>query len=199
MPDNNELIAEGLRAFASLKRGNKRAFASWLAVGEGLSAGKRLLMERLQLNDLHISGTGQKAYTLWLRESGYVTVPPEARVALSKITNPEHLLQVKKWYGALSEKQKLRWNHPTTIWQNWQRHIGSKVRERTALVAMTRDSHGNITSRVAEKIDSIHLDDYVRLVMRVIRFLAKRSCREEGDIMQLVQDSLKEEIKQKAA
>jgi hypothetical protein len=199
MSDNNELIAEGLRAFASLKRGNKRAFPSWLAVGEGLSAGRRLLMERLQLNDLHISGIGQKAHTLWLRESGYVAVPSEARVALSKIANPEHLLRIKKWYEALSEKQKLRWNHPTTIWQNWQRHIGSKVREKTTLVAMTRDLHGNITSRLAEGIDDIHIDNYVCLVMRIIRFIAKRSCRDEGDIMQLVRDSLIEEIKQKAA
>jgi hypothetical protein len=199
MSDNNELIAEGLRAFASLKRGNKHAFASWLAVGEGLSTGKRMLMQHLQLNDLHISGTGRKAYTLWLRESGYVAVPSEARVALSKITNPEHLLQIKKWYGTLSEKQKLRWNHPTTIWQNWQRHIGSKVRERTALVTMTRDLRGNVTSRITEEVDGIHFDDYVCLIARIIRFLAKRSRRDEGDIMQLVQDSLLEEIRQKAA
>src|SRR5258708_10362687 len=95
--NDDELIAEGLRAFASLQRSNRRGFAWWLAVGEGLDAGKRLLMARLNLNSNDQSQTAKRAYSLWLRESGYIAVPSEPRKALASILAPENRQRLQHW------------------------------------------------------------------------------------------------------
>ena len=82
--NHDELIAEGLKAFISLQRKNRRGFDCWITVGEGLNAGKRKLTERLELNSIENSQIGRMAYRLWLRESGYQAVPPEARGSCPK-------------------------------------------------------------------------------------------------------------------
>ncbi len=192
--NDDELIAEGLRAFASLHRSNRRGFASWLAVGEGLDAGKRLLMARLNLNSINQSQTAKRAYSLWLRESGYIEVPPEPRKALTHILAVENRERIRDWYDTLlSEKQRLRWNHPTTIWANWQRHIGAtKRRANTVLVSMALDSRMGLRTRVSEETYDVDIGSYVGLIGDLVGFLSQKFERTEPDIIGLINHELAE-------
>jgi hypothetical protein len=170
--DHDQIITDGLRAFASLQRSNKRGFDSWLAVGEGLNAGKAKLMELLQLNSVENNTLGRKAYTQWLRQSGYIVVPAEARKALTMILDAENLPRIKEWMGTLSEKQKLRWSYPTAIWTNWQKHIGSKISTKPVLVSMTLNAKNEIVKRIPENTHSAKIGDYIGLIADVVAFLA---------------------------
>jgi hypothetical protein len=189
MNDDN-LIAEGIRAFARLQRNNKRGFESWLAVAEGIEAGKHKLMQRLQLNSLGNSQIGKKAYALWLRESGYIQVPIEARKALDRIREPENLSRIRSWYNTLSDKQKFRWNQPTTIWRNWQATIGETVRARPILVAMSLDAKGKVIRRISEETYNADLTEYIELTAQLVGFLADKFDQNSAGILELVKQRL---------
>lgn len=114
----DERIASGIQAFKKIKRSNALNFAMWVAVAEGLEAGKQKLLQRLQLNRLD-TYIGRNAFSSWLKESGYQAVPAAERTYLAKII--ENLPEIQAWQASLSDAQRLRWNHPRMIWSHWQR------------------------------------------------------------------------------
>jgi hypothetical protein len=189
--DNGTLISEGLRAFAQIKRNTQRNFDSWLAVGRGLEAGRTVLMQRLKLNAIDDSAVGRKAYNVWLKQSGYNAVPNEARRVLRRILDPEHLLEIEKWYERLTEKQKLRWNHPSTIWANWRRETDDVTPKRDRpLVTMSIGSDAVIRKIRAES--DVHDCEYIALAADIVRFLDERNGgRGKTKIMQAINDQLR--------
>jgi hypothetical protein len=197
--DHDQIIADGLKAFASLQRSKKRGFDSWLAVGEGLNAGKNKLMELLQLNSVE-NTLGRKAYAMWLRHSGYIVVPAEARKALTMILDAENLPRIREWMGTLSEKQKLRWSYPTAIWANWQRHIGSKVFTKPTLVSMTLDSKKEIVKRISPNTHGAEIADYIGLMADIVAFLAVKHETHQEAIVEMVNEAIESRsVEQEAA
>ena len=198
--DHDLIITDGLKAFASLQRSNKRGFDSWLAVGEGLNAGKAKLMELLQLNSVENNTLGRKAYTQWLRQSGYIVVPAEARKALTMILDAENLPRIEEWRRTLSEKQKFRWSYPTAIWTNWQKHIGSKISTKPVLVSMALDSKKEIVKRISENTHTAEIADYIGLMADIVAFLAVKHEIHQEAIFEMVNEATESRsVEQEAA
>jgi hypothetical protein len=187
MTSYNDDIAEGLKAFASLQRSGRRAWEKWKLVGAGLVAGRDRLAAELVINDLD-NKIWKKAYSLWLKESGYHAVSPEVRSRLFKIMEVDNLSRIEKWIQTLSEKQRMRWNHPASIWTNWQKHVGTVNQPRPIIISMAVDASGRIRQRVTPLENVVkygaNSTHYMGLIYKIVACLAESYKTSEDIIFQ---------------
>jgi hypothetical protein len=200
MGSDELLIATGLAAFASLKRENRKTFARWIMVGEGLLAGKRVLMERLQVNRLDSVTQKQQAYSRWLKESGYAAVPKKARVSLYKILDDQSRDTLIAWYKALPEQQQLRWNHPETVWHHWLIHTRQPSRPMLRQLAgfAIRSDIGPVVTLPVRPAD-VELPVYIGFMRELVVFLAKNFDIDAADVVNMLDDEVMAQFLKDAA
>jgi hypothetical protein len=186
----DQTIAEGLKAFKSIQDCTVRGFDWWLAVGHGLDAGRSLLMERLQVNTLD-SFNGRRAYSDWLTQSGYREVHANIRRILLLIVNPENLGRIREWMAGLTPAQRLVWNHPASIWNNFRRThtVRVNVRSHQVLVRMSTDQTG-VHRVINPIIPPIATVEYIGLIADIVSFLAKRDHKNDRTILRLIAEAV---------
>lgn len=96
-------IASGRAALARLNK--DETFADWIEVGRALDAGRLLSNSRT-------------AYSVWLVDQGFSSVDKGVRSRLLKII--AELPAVLAWRETLSGADRLKYNHPNSIWRKYK-------------------------------------------------------------------------------
>lgn len=74
----------------------------------------------------------------FLRESGFINIHKTTRSRLRSCM--EHRAEIEDWLSKMDIRERFHWNHPSTIWQHWQRHFGvtaGKRKERGKIEELT--------------------------------------------------------------
>jgi hypothetical protein len=161
----DEIIIEGLKAFARLRKNSVITFDLWIKVGQGLEVGKQKIMHQLRINRIDTE-IGRKAFSSWLRETGYDAVPRPERSYLDRII--ENLSAVQEWYAGLSEAKRLRYNHPATVWRNWSTNL----------------NHGSNTKTV------VKLNDQIVAASGLILKIATSHGESVTDVMRMIRQDI---------
>lgn len=111
-------IERGREAWNRLQK--DQTWEDWMTVAVAVDIGRQ--------HALNISGKNapggkgyNKAFSNWLKENGFDNIDGAAR---------KHMLDcfdqrgaIEKWRAILTTTQRLKINHPTTVWRNWQSSI----------------------------------------------------------------------------
>jgi hypothetical protein len=110
------IIVRGQEAWARLRQ--ELAWEDWLAVGEALRLGRHLAMLEARTNKP--SGKRyQGIYGDWLRQNGFDEIDKGDRSRLFDCL--DHRTEIDAWRQTLPLNQRVRLNHPNSIWRNWQK------------------------------------------------------------------------------
>jgi hypothetical protein len=110
------IIARGQEAWARLRQG--LTWDDWLAVGEALQLGQHLAMLEARTNEP--SGKRYQAiFGDWLRQNGFDEIDKGDRSRLLNCL--KHHTEIDTWRQTLPLNQRVRLNHPNSIWRNWQK------------------------------------------------------------------------------
>jgi hypothetical protein len=110
------IILRGQEAWARLRQ--ELTWEDWLVVGEALRLGRHLAMLEARTNEP--SGKRYQAiYGDWLRQNGFDEIDKSDRSRLLDCL--EHRAEIDAWRQTLPLNQRVRLNHPNSIWRNWQK------------------------------------------------------------------------------
>jgi hypothetical protein len=109
-------VIEGSKAWTRLKRNSLQNWMDWLLVGAALLVGRREAM-RIACSNRPAGGRYRRAFTWWLRKNCFADLEKRTRADLLRIM--ECLEQIEVWRAGLKEDDRLRINHPTTVWRRW--------------------------------------------------------------------------------
>jgi hypothetical protein len=125
--DNLELEAvnHGRDAWQRLKK--DQTFEDWLLVGQALEIGRGWARRRANAP----SGRGfNEAFSGWLTDNGFAEIDKGTRSRLAEII--EHRPEIEAWRQKLSLRERLRKNHPNSIWRGWEADKGKDGQATTA-------------------------------------------------------------------
>jgi hypothetical protein len=112
LPKNDQIVELGRAAWARRKQGAD--WEDWKAVGAALLVGRQEAMRKAQTN----KPTG-KAYTTafsnWLQINQFDDLDKSDRAKLLSIM--ERLDEVEAYRASLSPAERMRWNHPNSVWR----------------------------------------------------------------------------------
>jgi hypothetical protein len=114
--ERERIVRQGRAAWARLKK--DKSWQDWLAVGEALLVGRELAMREAGTN----SPTGKGyayAFSDWLAENKLDDMDPSDRAKLFKVM--DELPGIEQWRSTLTRTERLKLNHPTTVWRNYQK------------------------------------------------------------------------------
>ena len=108
-------VKHGRDAWERIK--SDQTFEDWLLVGQALDIGRAWARQRSNAT----SGRGyNETFSDWLNENGFgdSALDKGTRSRLADIM--EHRAEVEAWRAKLPLKERLRKNHPNTIWRGWE-------------------------------------------------------------------------------
>jgi hypothetical protein len=108
-----EAINHGREAWGRLK--HDQTFEDWLLVGQALEIGRGWARRRANAP----SGRGfNEAFSGWLTDNGFAEIDKGTRSRLADII--EHRAEIEAWRQKLSLRERLRKNHPNSVWRGWE-------------------------------------------------------------------------------
>jgi hypothetical protein len=114
------LVQNGIEAAARIVSGSKNLWDDWLTVGLALQWGSSEAMAQSGTNTRG-PGKYQRCFTQWLKDNpAFLEAPLEdktLRAALLRIL--ERVPEIDEWRQTLSEDERVRFNHPITVWRNF--------------------------------------------------------------------------------
>jgi hypothetical protein len=116
--DNAETYREGREALDQLNTG--RVWSHWQKVGAAFAAGRTEAMRIANTN----RPTGKKynqAFGHVLKRERLDSIDSATRNQLLRIA--EKLPEIEAWREKLEPTQRLKLNHPSAVWRNWQRTV----------------------------------------------------------------------------
>ena len=114
--DNCCPITKGSKAWTRLKHNSLQNWIDWLLVGAALLVGRREAMS-IACSNRPVGGRYRRAFTCWLCKNGFADLEKRTRADLLRIM--ECLGQIEVWRAGLKGDDRLRINHPTTVWRRW--------------------------------------------------------------------------------
>jgi hypothetical protein len=115
--DNADVYREGREA---LDRISTRDWSDWQKVGAALAAGRTEAMRSANTNRPKGKRYNQ-AFGIVLKREQLDRLDSATRNQLLRIE--QNLSAIEEWREKLDAAQRLRWNHPSAIWRNWQRTV----------------------------------------------------------------------------
>jgi hypothetical protein len=113
---DDDPIASGRAALSRLEK--DQTFEDWVLVGQALKIGRT--------NAKKASGSFEANMASWLKAEGFHAVDKGARSRLLNII--DELPQVLAWREKLPSAERLKYNHPNSIWRKF--HAPDKPRPR---------------------------------------------------------------------
>ena len=114
--DYDRIGYSGQVAWKRLKKGG-RDWGDWITVGEALTAGREVAMRGAETNQPEGAAYNQ-LFGQWLTRYGLHDMDKSDRARLLKVM--EHLGDLE-WRQSLDMTQRLKLNHPSTVWRHWQK------------------------------------------------------------------------------
>jgi hypothetical protein len=198
VPPSNDAcrrVTEGSKAWTRLKHNTLQNWIDWLLVGAALLVGRREAM-RIACSNRPVGGRYRRAFTWWLRENGFADLEKRTRADLLRIM--ECVEQIEVWRAGLDKEDRLRINHPTTIWRRWsasKQGTTSRGRSRT-------EQYKEQVRRLQEENDNLRLKlerlfagciDRVKLA----KILGMLGSSQEGEVLNAARAA--EEMRQRAS
>jgi hypothetical protein len=116
--NNADVYREGREALQRISTG--RDWSDWQKVGVALVAGRAEAMRTANTNMPRGRGYNQ-AFGDVLKREHLDRIDSATRYQLLQIA--ENLPEIEEWRETLHPTQRLKLNHPSTIWRNWQRTV----------------------------------------------------------------------------
>jgi hypothetical protein len=118
--NNSETYREGREALERLSTG--RDWSDWQKVGAALAAGR--------IDAMRIANTNRPKGKIYNRYFGDVLKREQLGTDRLDSATRNQLLQIvenqsaiEEWRATLTPAQRLRLNHPSAVWRNWQRSV----------------------------------------------------------------------------
>ena len=169
--DNLELEAvnHGRDAWQRLKK--DQTFEDWLLVGQALEIGRGWARRRANAP----SGRGfNEAFSGWLTDNGFAEIDKGTRSRLGDII--EHRAEIEAWRQKLSLRERLRKNHPNSVWRGWE------ADKRKDGLATTADENKAISEPERKRGQASEIDD---ATARMQQLIDKAELRIGPDVAQL--------------
>jgi hypothetical protein len=117
LDDNSQRVVNaGREAWRSLKA--DETFEKWIAIGRAIEIGRGEIMRLLHTNR-PAGAQWSRTFGDWLAQNGFDEIDKGARSRLQNVI--DNLPAIEAWRQNMGLTQRLRLNHPTVVWQNWQR------------------------------------------------------------------------------
>jgi hypothetical protein len=89
----------------------------WLSIGEAMDYARNTCMRETHSN--RPAGRGyNEAFSRWLAKRKFSKMDSSDRARLLKVM--EHKHEIEGWRTTLTETERKRLNHPSTVWRKWQ-------------------------------------------------------------------------------
>jgi hypothetical protein len=110
-------VEAALEAWKRLKAASKSSFDDWVLIGQALLIGKHYAL--IEANKARPEGSKyNKAFNAWLKKHKLDDVDKADRAKLIHIV--ENLEKVEEWRAKLSDGERAKYNHPSTVWRAWE-------------------------------------------------------------------------------
>lgn len=113
-PFESDAVERGRAAWGTLKK----TWEHWLAVGEALAVGRAIALAEAE-TDRPTGARYERAMAAWLKANGFDEIDPATRCRLFDAL--ENRDEIEKWRATLAANQRLKWNHPDSVLQQWKR------------------------------------------------------------------------------
>jgi hypothetical protein len=111
-------IERGREALSRLAK--HQTWEDWLAVGVAIDIGRQHAMRVSGKNTPEGKGYNQ-AFSNWLKDEGFDRLDKGDRKRLMDCI--DHQAELEEWRRILTLSQRLRLNHPSTVWRRWQQSV----------------------------------------------------------------------------
>jgi hypothetical protein len=116
----DDAVNVGREAWARLWARDRKAWSDWVLVGHELIAGRAEAMRQANANR-PLGSKYNRLFGEWLRSHGFDGIPGQTRYRTIKVI--ENIREIEVFRDGLTEAQRLRWNHPNSVWAHWRRSL----------------------------------------------------------------------------
>jgi hypothetical protein len=99
---------------------NTKTWEGWVIVGECIESARMTMMRQQRFNST-ISAEYNAAWGQILRATELDEIPPRDRSMLKQCI--ENLEAITAWRATLDDRDRLRFNHPATVFKRWQESL----------------------------------------------------------------------------
>src|SRR6516162_2676481 len=110
-----QVCTAGSKAWVRLKK--NKTWSDWLAVGAALQIGREVSMHYAGVNKPEGKGYNI-AFGEWLTEYKLDDMDKADRSRLFSVM--DELPRIEEWRRTLTTTERLRLNHPSTVWRKWK-------------------------------------------------------------------------------
>jgi hypothetical protein len=137
--NNAETYREGREALERLSTG--RDWSDWQKVGAALAAGRTEAM-RIANTNRPKGKTYNQAFGDVLKREQLDTDRLDSATRNQLLQIEQNLSAIEEWREKLDAAQRLRLNHPSAIWRNWQRTVKGSGRDEQSNEVEQSDAEG---------------------------------------------------------
>jgi hypothetical protein len=129
----DDAVRKGQEAWQRLQ--NNSTWQDWKAVGAAHVIGRTTAMR-----DGHVNKPKGRSYnaafTAWQKRFGFQDLDSGDRTRLFKVM--DHLKEIETWLQKLPGSERLRLNHPSSVWRRWKASQKSKTDDQGKLSSMQK-------------------------------------------------------------
>jgi hypothetical protein len=111
---DDQIVERGRAAWERRKKGAD--WEDWKEIGAALLVGRREAMRTAKTNKPE-GKAYSTAFSVWLKAHHFHDIDKSDRAKLLHIM--ENLEEVEAWRASLSPAERLRWNHPNSVWREF--------------------------------------------------------------------------------
>jgi hypothetical protein len=111
--DENPVVRDGLEVWERLKAASRMTLKDWLIVGAALVEGRTHAIAAAKTNKPSGPKYSQQ-FHFWMEINGFAEIDKATRSKLLWLM--ESWPQVEKWLEGKTKAERVKWNHPHTIW-----------------------------------------------------------------------------------
>jgi hypothetical protein len=143
-----QAVAHGREAWGRIK--SDSTWEDWVLVGQALDIGRGEAMRRTGSNQPRGRGYNE-AFSAWLQKNGFAEIDKGTRSRLAECM--EHRAEIEQFRADLGLGERLRLNHPNSVWRHWRSSI--KVKEPAARKKPAADAIEEAVGRLHNTVDDI--------------------------------------------
>jgi hypothetical protein len=140
---STQIIRRAQEAWSRLA--GDRTWEDWLAVGDALLLGRSEAMRDAHSNEPK-GRRYENAFGTWLDRHGFSKVDKGDRHRLIECLT--HRAEIEKWRATLTRTERLRLNHPSTVFRKWKAQVPGATKPKRPSI---REAH----AEALEKIDRL--------------------------------------------
>jgi hypothetical protein len=170
-----EIVSQGVDAWRRLQQNQRTSWQDWIRVGHALLILRRDTMLETKANR-PMGWRYNAAFGAALKANGLDGINGQDRYRL--LICLEHEIEIESWRATLTDVQRLRWNHPNSIWMHFTKAFAPGRRVQSRATASKPKVRGykqrpnywsqDVLRRTAEGIIAAHTNDVFKLALAAL-------------------------------